>query len=115
MIMQMELFKPKTMEDAKQERDVAMQSVEMNADERWKMYCIEKVKLLADTMETFTSDDLMDAIIKDGNLPHDNRAIGPVMRKASRLHLIEPCKWFVPSRRRHMAHICMWKKFGKKI
>ena len=68
-----------TVGDAK--RDEAMARVERNAAERWKTAAYAVGKVCARFRPSFTSEDVLIALEAEGFTTHENRALGPVMRR----------------------------------
>lgn len=89
---------------AKAERDAALEQVDDNADNRWKLEAERIVINLARTGRHFTSDDVMDALDRLDVTTHDTRALGPVMLKAIRREWIHKTG-YTASRRRHSTAI----------
>jgi hypothetical protein len=62
-------------------RDEAMARVDRNADERWKEAADKVGRVLARFRPSFTSEDILIALEEEGFSTHENRALGPVMRR----------------------------------
>lgn len=84
--------------------DAAIQQVDENAEEGWKRAADEAVFLRANMPQPFTTDDIMDDLTDMGIITHDNRALGPVIRRAIRSNTITEIG-MTRSRRRHGARI----------
>ena len=68
-------------------KQAAMDQVEKNADEDWKAAMLIAVKVTAQRMRQFTSDDVFDTFDELGSTAttHEKRAFGPVMTEAAKL------------------------------
>lgn len=97
---------PATLADAIKKRDAAMDQVEEHAGEDWQDYAISIIRDIARTRDTFTSDEVMEALKWE---PHDPRALGPAMKRAQRAGIIAPTDDFKLSRRRHATPIRVWR------
>lgn len=93
-----------TLWDALAAADAAIKQVDENADEGWKRAAERSVWEWSQTGSHFTTDDVMDSIDALGVKTHDNRALGPVMRRMIRSNVIEEVG-MTRSRRRHGARI----------
>lgn len=80
------------MSDGKEERDDAIARADVNADPDWKEVALKAVRWLATESAEFTTDDVWWALnTYYPNLgTHEPRALGAVMRRASRDGFIEP-------------------------
>ena len=98
--------------DAIAERDAAMESVEGNTDSNWLRAADTAVTWLAKSaVNGFTTDDVwryLDNLGMTGQV-HDNRALGPVMKRCANAGLIVPTGDYRPSHRRHCAPIRVWR------
>lgn len=89
------------------QRDEAMAKVEANAGEDWNDYAMRVIQRVANRLQVFTSDDVMEALLV---LPHDSRALGPAMKRAAARGIIVATDNFRPSHRRHATPIRIWEK-----
>jgi len=74
-----------------------MGRVEDHAAPEWKDHALEAVRATARSGREFTVDDVWPNLA--GGATHDLRAMGPVMKRAQRLRLIEPTGRFELARR----------------
>ena len=93
-----------TLWDTMAAADEAIQRVDENADEGWKRAATQVVWDWSRTTSHFTTDDVMDSLDGLGVKTHDNRALGPVMRRMIRSNVITEVG-MTRSRRRHGARI----------
>lgn len=93
-----------TLWDAFAAADEAIKRVDENADEGWKRAAEQAVWDRSRLGRSFTTDDIMDDLDIMGVSTHDNRALGPVMRRMLRKNVIEEVG-MTRSRRRHGARI----------
>lgn len=71
--------------DAMAARDEAIERVEKNAEPVWKEECRSAIRHLAMSKAEITTDDVWEYLADLGvDLPHEVRAIGPMMIRASR-------------------------------
>lgn len=101
-----------TLWDAFAEADKAIKQVDENADEGWKRAATQVVWEFAQSSNAFTTDDVMEALEGLGVVTHDNRALGPVMRRMIRGRHIREIG-MTRSRRRHGARIPIYA--GKSV
>lgn len=100
----------KTLADAHRERDAAMAQVDANADTRWKDSAWTTILALMNTGDSFTADDVWDALAADKvTPPREPRALGPILRGMIRSGLIE-ANGFAQSRRRHGSPIRIYSR-----
>ena len=90
--------------DALAAADEAIQRVDENADEGWKRAAEQTVWEWSQSARPFTTDDVMESLEALGVTTHDNRALGPVMRRMIRSNTIHEIG-MTRSRRRHGARI----------
>lgn len=105
-----------TLFDALAAADEAIRIVDANADEGWKRAATQIVWEFAQMRDGFTTDDVMEGLDDMGVVTHDNRALGPVMRRMIRSGII--CEiGMTRSRRRHGARIPIYagKPFATTI
>lgn len=93
-----------TLFDALAAADDAIRRVDENADEGWKRAAARIVWEFAKMRDGFTTDDVMEGLEGMGVVTHDNRALGPVMRRMIRKNIIHEIG-MTRSRRRHGARI----------
>ena len=91
-----------------------MKQVEDNADTRWNVLMFRLVRIVAEEVPEFTSDDVIDRYeAQPGAVPttHDLRAFGPVMRRAARAGICRNTYRTVPSRRKslHASPRAVWQ------
>lgn len=101
-----------TLWDAFAAADEAIKRVDENADEGWKRAAERSVWEWSQTGSHFTTDDVMDSLAALGVTTHDNRALGPVMRRMIRNNTIIEVG-MTRSRRRHGARIPVYA--GKSV
>jgi len=78
-------------------RDDALERVEKNANEEWKARAYKVVRRLAYTQLFITTDDVWALLAGYEERTHEPRAMGAVMRRASRDLLIAPTDSIVNS------------------
>ena len=98
----------KTLLEAFEEADNAIQRVDEHADNRWKAAAEAVVLSRAASEQPFTTDDVMDDLADLPVSTHDGRALGPVMRRAVRSNNIHEVG-MTRSRRRHGARIPIYQ------
>lgn len=93
---------------AREERDTAMEQVDsVPEDDHWKTMVTNWVTNL-EAGTQFSADDVWAFLGDDG--PHDNRALGPVLRRCASNGLTFNTKTYTPSVRRHMTPIVVWER-----
>lgn len=97
-----------TLEEAIAAADEAIARVDEHADIDWKATATEAVRVLSLAGSEFTTDDVMEHLERMGAHTHDNRALGPVIRRAVRSNEIREVG-MTRSRRRHGARIPIYK------
>jgi hypothetical protein len=70
-------------------KNAAISRVEINADPEWMQAALKAVHTLAVSRDTFTTDDVWDALSNVKCTTHEPRAMGAVMRHAAREGTIE--------------------------
>ena len=98
--------------DAMAERDNAIAKVEGNTDSNWLRAAEAAVAMLAKSrVNGFTTDDVWQRLELMGmtGQVHDNRALGPVMRRAATSKIIVDTGRYAQSLRRHCAPIKVWR------
>lgn len=74
-----------TIFDAIEARNEAMSRVERNAEEPWKQACRDAIRQIALDKAEFTTDDVWEYLSdNDVELPHEVRAMGPLMSSAAK-------------------------------
>ena len=89
----------------------SMEQVERNADDAWKADAKGTVRFLAQTRETFTTDDVWFVLDKLPSRTHERRAMGAIMRWAATAGLIHDTNAMVKSVRVdcHSRPIQVWR------
>jgi hypothetical protein len=82
-----------------QARDIALKHVQSNANLAWLAEAKTAVETLAATQQPFTTDDVWDIVDVTGHVTHEPRAMGPVIRSASKQGLIRPTGLYRNSKR----------------
>lgn len=102
------MFPLKPLPVAVQEREHAIEKVEYNASEIWKTRIMETIVAICKRQKQFTADDIWDKFLQEDGEQTDPRALGAMIRKASKLGY---CKavGYAPSRRRHMSPVALWE------
>lgn len=104
---------PRLVETAEAERDEAIAAVDSDpTDEPWKD--IVRTWIEGNPVGVqFTADDVWHALengLSPAHMPHDNRALGPVVRSMATKGLIHNTGTYRPSVRRHMSPIVVWER-----
>jgi hypothetical protein len=89
----------RTTPTGRQLRDAALLQVDEHADASWKQAALDCVRQLAQTRNTFTTDDVWDALRATPEMTHEPRALGAIMRRAQAAGLIAPTDEWRPSKR----------------
>ena len=84
-------------DEGRKGRDSGLAQVEEHADPAWGESALEAVRTTAKKLTEFTVDDVWPNMM--GGETHDLRAMGPIMKRAQRLRLIEPTGGVVLARR----------------
>ena len=102
---------PKSNAVAIAERDEALARVAEHTDPSWEAEAVQAIYTLAarrfpdDNLVEFTTDDVWDLLAERGiPAPHEPRALGTIVREATRQGVIRVVGW-APSRRRHQSPI----------
>lgn len=101
-----------TLTEAEQARDEAIARVEQHTKLTWRVEAEQVIADLASGPEDFTSDDVWRELDARGvSLPHDNRALGAVMRSMARRQWIEKTGEYRPSERAstHASPKAVWR------
>lgn len=93
--------------EARRRRDEAVERVGTNADDEWKRRALDAVRVLAESGQNFTSDDVWARV----GSPREPRALGAVMRDAQRRELCVPTPDYRPSARPecHARPVRVWR------
>jgi len=95
-------------------KKAAMEQVEENANERWKLFMTQLAIQQLTIKRRITTDDLRDAYlmsdVADKPTTHELRALGPLMRGLARMGYCHKAVEFVPSirRSRHNGPMQVW-------
>lgn len=94
-------------EDAAIAREQALRQVDENADPDWKDLALDAVRRTCEQRSDFISDDVWEV----GELPQtrEDRALGPVMLRASRLGWCVKTDRVRPSKRSHLSGKPVWR------
>ena len=91
----------------------AIKQVEENANQQWMHFALKVVKALSNQFYGFTSDDVWEWMqdIYPEFTTHEPKAMGAVMRKASKLKICAPTGQYVQSKRpsAHCRPLRVWK------
>lgn len=101
---------------ARQARDCAIQQADHHADQRWKQAALETVRRLAEQLDEFTTDEIW-AVLDGLNVDtHEPRALGAVIRQASRKGWITKTGRTRQSQRPecHARDIAIWRSELRK-
>ena len=88
-------------------RDEGMERVDAATPTEWKETTADIILHLAQTKQTFTTDDVWERVTK----PLNPRALGPVMKLAQKSGWIEPTSEFISSKRpvAHARPVRVWR------
>lgn len=89
------------------ERNEAMEAIEQNTDELWKLKARTALVQLAQCKTSFTSAELSDEL-KDEPV-HDLRALGPIMAWGAKKGYIKSTGQYLPHPYRHGSPMLLWK------
>lgn len=107
-----DLADPAAVDAAIKARDEAIDRVSENAPHAFKVGTMESIEALALARDEFTTDAVWAFNDKRGvPMPHDNRAMGALMKRAAEAEWIEATDRFVPSARpeHHRGPIRVWR------
>lgn len=93
-------------------RDEAVRRVALNAPQDWKDAALKAVFEIANTWESFTTDDVVDFLERvEAPQTHELRALGAIMQSAQREGWISPTDRFRATKRksRHAAPVRIWR------
>lgn len=108
--MDLPLFQRVVYQTAVVQRDKAMQQVSANTSAEFRACAEQAIVSVGRLNKTFTGDDVWDWIMSKTTIrSHDNRALGPIIKRMSTAKIIEPTGDYSPSRRRHLAPIRVWR------
>jgi hypothetical protein len=95
-----------TLDQAIAEAEHAIAAVELCSDREWSEQALEAVHTVALKQQTFISDDVWDT-----GLPstREDRALGPIFRRAAALGWIQRTDRTRPSRRSHGSGKPLWE------
>lgn len=98
------------MKSGEQLANEGMQQSLLNADLDWRMHAETVINKLITNARTFTSDDVLIELEKQGARSVNNSALGGVIKKFAREDKIEHFGW-QPSKRpsRHKAPVKVWR------
>lgn len=99
----MDLF---SYQEAKKQRDDALERVTKNANTDWKIRAEQAVLKLAGERETFIADDVWEFGIEK---PKEPRALGGVMMGLSRRGVIIKTGQYRQSKLRHLTPMAVWR------
>jgi len=91
-------------------RDESITQVTVHADGTWMAAAIRAIKYLASNNDTFTADDALEIVTRDGYTTKDNRAMGGVMRYCENKGYCTPTEQFVRStnKKKHASPTRVW-------
>lgn len=101
-----------TPEQGSRARDAAMAAVEQNTDPEWATVAEQVLRDLAASGEPFITDWLWPVLEQAGVVCHDNRALGPIVRRLATQGVIRKTGVYLPSTRRHMTPVPQWVGTG---
>lgn len=93
--------------NAQMQRDIAIDRADQAAPEKWKETALQLVHRLARIKDTLTTDDLWELL----DHPPEPRAMGAIMRRASKNGWIQPTNMIVNSKRPqcHARALRVWR------
>lgn len=93
--------------EAQRKADQTIAQVEANADGDWLIQAHKAVRVAAERFSEFTTDEVWQLIPPT----RENRALGPVMKKAARAGIIEKTDRVRNGKRvsRHGAPLAIWR------
>jgi hypothetical protein len=98
---------------AREAREEAIDSIEAHARQEWKRAALNAVFDVAATHDEFTTDVVWRLLLTQHPdlRVHDNRAMGPVMREAARLGVVERTGRYEDSERVscHSRSLMLWR------
>jgi hypothetical protein len=92
-------------------KEIAMEQVEENANAEFKRVALKSILSFAMNKPYLTANDVWDSLDLLGITTHDNRALGPIFKKAAKDGLIEKTNTTTKSNRcsRHCGDVRVWK------
>lgn len=97
--------------EAIEAREEAIARVDAHAEEQWKQACRNAIMEIASIKAEFSTDDIWEFMYQNNiEQPHENRAMGAVIREAHKLGIIKPTDRYVNSLRPecHRRPIKIW-------
>lgn len=99
-------------------REEAIARVDANAAISWKDAAMESVKVVASALDDFTTDTVWDYLDEHypGVTTHEGRAMGAIMRLASKQGIVTPTKEYRISSRAscHCRPLLVWSSNRRK-
>jgi len=88
----------------------AMERVDANADEQWKLTVDSVIRSCAYKFKEFTTDEVHAGLLATGIKTHEMRALGPAMARAAAHGVIDTVQQWKPSERKecHMRPVRIW-------
>jgi hypothetical protein len=106
----------KTLEQARAERDAAIDQVAENRDAAWRGAALAAVRELAAERDTLVSDDVWYRLQeREIAPPKEPRGMAAVMRNAEREGLIRKAHRYQPSARRHASPVLVYECLLGKV
>jgi hypothetical protein len=103
---QRSLFEPRTLPEARAEAAIAIERVEQAADRDWLDIAYEAVERTCREMPTFISDDVW---LRNLPTTREDRALGPVLKRAAKDGLCRRTDRVRPSVRSHGSGKPVWE------
>lgn len=106
----------RTLDDALAARDAAIARVAANTGEEWVRWAVGIVRIVADGMDEFTTDDIRLNIDFHGGYAAEWRVLGAVMREAARRRYCEPTGRYRQSQSRvnHARPQMIWRSLRRE-
>jgi phytoene dehydrogenase-like protein len=95
-----------TLFDVARERDEAIERVAEHAGDQWRAYALDFVRAYLRTHAELFGDDLWDAGLAR---PHDQRALGAVIKSLRKAGLIAPTGQMRQRRSGHLSPAPVWR------
>ena len=95
-----------TLDDARRQRDAALEQVQRNADPAWCDRALEVIRQVCEERADWHSDVLWEFGLDE---PAEARALGPVIQRAARLGWCSRTDRVRPSVRSHLSPKAVWK------
>lgn len=96
-----------SLDQARAARDRALQQVDENADQAWKEHALQCVRRTCEQLPDFISDDIWTTGGLDST--REDRALGPIMRRAAALGWMERTDRVRPSVRSNGSPKPVWR------